>query len=122
MARRIDFLGAGTLVGAISFAHSVLSVGCMLQSGLRLHLWYVGRMNIAIPREFEAIARERVRTGIAASEEEAAVTVLREYAAGVEAIREMLDPAFAELERGETVDGEAFMREFIQDTRAICGE
>ncbi len=81
-----------------------------------------GRMDVAIPPEFEVIARERVRAGLAASEEEAAVTVLREYAARVAAIREILDPALAELERGETVDGDAFMRELIQETRAICGE
>ncbi len=79
-------------------------------------------MDIAIPPEFEAIARERVRAGIAASEAEAAVTVLREYAARIEAIRELLDPALTELERGETVDGDTFMRELLEETRAICGE
>ena len=79
-------------------------------------------MDISVPPEFEALARERVRAGLVQSEEEAVIRVLRDYAAHIEAVRALLDPALAETDRGETIDGHEFMLGLIKETRAICGE
>ena len=78
-------------------------------------------MNISVPPEFEALARERVRAGTVASEEEAAVRVLRDYAAHVETVRTLLDPALSEIDRGDTIDGDEFMRRLIEETRLKSG-
>ena len=66
----------------------------------------------AFPPEFERFARERVAAGAVASEEEAVSIVLRDYLDRVEELRDLVDPALAELERGESVDGPEFMARF----------
>ena len=44
-------------------------------------------MNITVPAEFEALARDQVKAGAVPFEEEAAVIVLRRYAAHVAEVR-----------------------------------
>lgn len=78
-------------------------------------------MNVAIPPEFESYAREQVQAGVVASEEEAATVVLRRYAAHITEVRGLLDPAIAQADRGEGMDGDAFMQELIEETRAAHG-
>ncbi len=78
-------------------------------------------MDVVIPPEFEAVARDQVKAGVFASEEEAVTAVLRHYAAHVAELRALLDPAVAEADRGEGMDGGLFMRELIEDTRTRFG-
>lgn len=63
-------------------------------------------MNAPIPPEFEAEAVTGVR-----------LSCLKH----VDEVRALVDPALAEIERGEVVDGDAFMRELIAETRIIHG-
>ena len=81
---------------------------------------FVG-MNAPIPPEFEAYARDQVAAGVVASEAEAVADVLLGYLKHVEEVRALVDPALAEIERGEVIDGDVFMRELIAETRAAHG-
>jgi putative addiction module CopG family antidote len=58
-------------------------------------------MNVAIPPEFEAFAREQVAAGRYASEAEVVADALKRYLADREALLALLDPALAQLDRGE---------------------
>ena len=62
-------------------------------------------MNVPIPPEFEAFAREQVAAGRYAAEADVVAAALRQYLADREALLDLLDPAIGELERGE---GHAF--------------
>jgi putative addiction module CopG family antidote len=59
-------------------------------------------MQVAIPPEFEAFAREQVEAGTFASVEEAVATALRDYLAQLAELRALIDEG---LESGEPVDG-----------------
>jgi putative addiction module CopG family antidote len=59
-------------------------------------------MNVAIPTEFEAFAREQVEAGIFASAEEAVATALHDYLARLKELRALIDEGF---ESGAPVDG-----------------
>lgn len=78
-------------------------------------------MNVALPPEFEAFARDQVAAGTAASVEEAAAVALRSYLAQVDQLRAAVDEGLADLERGDVVEAEPFMRELIDETRARFG-
>lgn len=78
-------------------------------------------MDVAIPPEFERYAREQVKAGAVASEQEAATLALGRYAAHIAEVRALIDPAIAEADSGQSVDGDAFMRELIGETRAMHG-
>jgi putative addiction module CopG family antidote len=56
---------------------------------------------ISIPAEFRAFAREQVAAGRYASEGEVVADALRQYLADREALLALLDPAIAQLNRGE---------------------
>jgi putative addiction module CopG family antidote len=58
-------------------------------------------MNVPIPPEFEAFAREQVAAGRYASEADVVADALRQYLADREALLALLDPAIEQLERGE---------------------
>jgi putative addiction module CopG family antidote len=58
-------------------------------------------MNVSIPPEFEAFAREQVAAGCYSSEAEVVVDALKQYLADRQALLELLDPAIEQLERGE---------------------
>ena len=75
-------------------------------------------MNITLPAEFEAFARDQVKAGAVVSEEEAAAIVLRRYAAHVAEVRALVDPAIAQADCGESLDGDAFMQDLIEEVRA----
>ena len=81
----------------------------------------VPTMDVAIPPEFELYAREQVKVGAVASEEEAAAQALRRYAAHIAEVRALVDPAIAQADQGEGMDGDAFMRELIETIRAAHG-
>ncbi len=76
-------------------------------------------MEVAIPPEFERFAREQVAAGNVASEEEAVAVALRDYLDEVQALRALIDPELAALDRGEGVDGETFIRELLEETKAM---
>ena len=63
---------------------------------VRMHI-----MNVSIPPEFEAFAREQVAAGRYASEAEVVADALRQYLADREAMLALLDPAIEQLDRGE---------------------
>jgi putative addiction module CopG family antidote len=65
-------------------------------------------MNVSIPPEFEAFAREQVASGRYSSEAEVVADALKQYLADREALLAWLDPAIAQLDRGE---GRPFDRE-----------
>ena len=67
--------------------------------------------------EFVVFAREQVAAGVVASEEEAAAAALRDYLHKMETLRALVDPALAALDRGDSVDGPAFMRELLEETK-----
>jgi putative addiction module CopG family antidote len=58
-------------------------------------------MNVPIPPEFEAFARSQVAAGRYASEAEVVAEALKQYLADRETVLALLDPAIAQLERGE---------------------
>jgi putative addiction module CopG family antidote len=58
-------------------------------------------MNVPIPSEFEAFAREQVASGRYSSEEEVVADALRQYLADRDASLALLDPAIEQLDRGE---------------------
>ena len=58
-------------------------------------------MNVPIPPEFEAFAREQVAAGRFASEAEVVADALRQYLADRKALLALLDPAIEQLDRGE---------------------
>jgi putative addiction module CopG family antidote len=61
-------------------------------------------MNVAIPPEFEAFAREQVEAGTFASAEEAVAMALHDYLARLEEQRALIDEG---LESGQPIDGRA---------------
>ena len=77
-------------------------------------------MQVAIPPEFERFAQEQVKAGAVVSEEEAVAIVMRDYLADLRHMRAMVDEGFASIDRGEGVDGEPFMREFLAETKAFA--
>ena len=78
-------------------------------------------MNVAIPIEFESFAREQVESGAVGSPEEAVAVALRAYLDDVTATRALIDPAQADIDRGGGVDGDAYMRNLIEETRKRLG-
>lgn len=76
-------------------------------------------MMVVIPPEFESFAREQVAAGFVSSEEEAVAAVLRGYLDDVEALRALLDPELEALDRNDTIDGETFMRELLDETEGM---
>jgi putative addiction module CopG family antidote len=58
-------------------------------------------MNVSIPPEFEAFAREQVAAGRYSSEAEVVADALKQYLVDREALLALLDPAIAQLDRGE---------------------
>jgi putative addiction module CopG family antidote len=59
-------------------------------------------MNVSIPPEFEAFAREQVAAGRYSSEAEVVADALKQYLADREGLlASPLDPAIAQLDRGE---------------------
>ena len=78
-------------------------------------------MQVAIPPAFESFAREQIAAGHVGSEEEAVARVLRDYLDEVRVLRELVDPAIAAADRGDTADGETFMQELLAETKAMVG-
>ena len=76
-------------------------------------------MMVVIPPEFESFAREQVAAGFVMSEEEAVAAVLRGYLDDVEALRALLDPELEASDRNDTIDGETFMRELLDETEGM---
>jgi putative addiction module CopG family antidote len=58
-------------------------------------------MNVPIPPEFEAFAREQVAAGRYPSEAEVVADALKQYLADRVALLALLDPAIEQLDRGE---------------------
>jgi putative addiction module CopG family antidote len=58
-------------------------------------------MNVSIPPEFEAFAREQVAAGRYSSEAEVVADALRQYLADRKTLLALLDPAIEQLDRGE---------------------
>ncbi len=56
-----------------------------------------------------------------ASEAEAVAHVLMRYLKHVEDVRALVDPATSEADRGEGMDGDAFMRALIEESRDAHG-
>jgi putative addiction module CopG family antidote len=71
-------------------------------------------MNVPIPPEFEAFAREQVEAGTFASAEEAVATALQDYLARLEELRALIDEG---LQSGEPVDGETVFAELLAELR-----
>ncbi len=68
-------------------------------------------MNVSIPPEFEAFAREQVAAGRYASEAEVVADALKQYLADREALLALLDPAIEQLDReGRQFDAEGAKR------------
>jgi putative addiction module CopG family antidote len=61
----------------------------------------VAGMNVTIPPEFEAFAREQIEAGTFTSEEEAVATALHDYLARLKELRALIDEGF---ESGAPVD------------------
>ena len=76
-------------------------------------------MKVAIPPEFERFAREQVAGGHVTSEEELVAIALNGYLDDVQALQDLLGRAIAAADRGELVDGEIFMSELMEETRAM---
>lgn len=75
-------------------------------------------MQVAIPPEFEAFAREQVEAGAFPSAEAAVAAALRGHLARVEELRDLIDPALAEADRGEIVDARDVLRDLADKARA----
>jgi putative addiction module CopG family antidote len=58
-------------------------------------------MNVPVPPEFKTFAREQVAAGRYACEAEVVADALKQYLADREALLALLDPALAQLDRGE---------------------
>jgi putative addiction module CopG family antidote len=71
-------------------------------------------MQVAIPPEFEAFAREQVEAGAFASVEEAVAVALRDYLARLAELRALIDEG---LESGEPVDGETVFAELLAELK-----
>ena len=71
-------------------------------------------MQVAIPPEFEAFAREQVEAGTFASVEEAVAAALHDYLARLEELRALIDEG---LESGEPVDGETVFAELLAELK-----
>jgi putative addiction module CopG family antidote len=76
-------------------------------------------MQVAIPPEFEAFAREQVEAGTYASTEEAVAVALRDYLARLEELRALIDEG---PESGDPVDGETFLRDLLEETKALAAK
>jgi putative addiction module CopG family antidote len=74
-------------------------------------------MNVAIPPEFAAFAKQQVEAGAFASEEEVVAAALREHLARLNELRALIDEG---LDSGEPLDGETFLRELLEETRALA--
>lgn len=86
--------------------------------GLGIGGWYIDGMNVSIPPEFEAFARDQVKVGAVASEEEAVALALRDYLTRVDDLRAAADEGLADFGRGAVVEGETFMAELLAETKA----
>ncbi|WP_237477902.1 ribbon-helix-helix domain-containing protein [Lichenibacterium dinghuense] len=73
-------------------------------------------MQAVVPPVFEAFAREQVAAGAFASEQEVVTRALEAYLERVASLRSAVTEGFASLDRGEGVDGPAFMRALIAKT------
>ena len=78
-------------------------------------------MPVVIPPAFELFAREQVEAGTSPSEEAAVAAALREHLARVGELRSLIDPTIVEADRGDTVDGRAFLRGLADKARARRG-
>jgi putative addiction module CopG family antidote len=58
-------------------------------------------MNMSIPPEFEAFAREQAAAGRYASTADVVADALKQYLADRDALLALLDPAIEQLDRGE---------------------
>lgn len=58
-------------------------------------------MNVPVPPEFEAFAREQVAAGRYSCEAEVVADALRQYLGDREALLDLLDPAIGQLDSGE---------------------
>ena len=76
---------------------------------------YASPMNVRIPPEFERFPRERVAAGAVESAEKAVSVVLRDYLDRPGELRRLVDPALAELDRGDSVDGPEFMAKLFAE-------
>jgi putative addiction module CopG family antidote len=74
-------------------------------------------MNVAIPPEFVAFAKEQVEAGAFASEEEVVAAALREHVARLDGLRALIDEG---LDSGKPLDGETFLRELLEETRKLA--
>ena len=75
-------------------------------------------MNVAIPPEFEAFARDQVKAGAVSSEEEAVALALQDYLTRIDDLRAAVGEGLADVERGDVVLGETFMAELLAETKA----
>jgi putative addiction module CopG family antidote len=57
--------------------------------------------NVSVPPEFDAFAREQVAAGRYSSEAEVVAEALKQYLADRDALPASVDPAIAQLDRGE---------------------
>ena len=74
-------------------------------------------MNVAIPPEFAAFAKQQVEAGAFASEEEVVAAALREHLARLDELRALIDEG---LDSGDPLDGETFLRELLEETRTLA--
>jgi putative addiction module CopG family antidote len=74
-------------------------------------------MNVPIPPEFEAFAREQVEAGTFASAEEAVATALHDYLARLARLEELRALIDEGLESGEPIDGEIVFAELLAELR-----
>lgn len=74
-------------------------------------------MKIMIPPEFESFAKEQVAAGAFASAEEVVATALHDYLQRLTTLRGLIDEGLAS---DEGDDGEAFMSDFLAETKAMA--
>jgi len=76
-------------------------------------------MNMTIPPEFESFARQQVAAGAFASAEEVVATALHDYLQRLTTLRALIDEGLAS---DEGDDGEAFMKDFLAETKALAAQ
>ena len=64
-------------------------------------------MNVDLPPDFETFAREQVKTGAFASEQDCAAYALRSWMSDIQHLKALVGAGLASVERGEGMDGEA---------------
>jgi hypothetical protein len=74
--------------------------------------------------EHVTVSRSTIRAvlgalGVDAGTEEAVAVALRDYLARLEELRALIDEG---LESGDPVDGETFLRELLEETRALAAK